>query len=146
MEFYVKETKPYDKRRKDSLITNLVISLIIFFIVFNNSDQYYGTIISVFVFIIQHYKSNRWNRFFITKIIFSDGITTVIYSDKNEKKELSDLKTTIRFEKKIAFSKIKNPYLAVFYKDDLIIKQFVVPDWTEKKIDEIIFLSSENKL
>lgn len=146
MEFYVKETKPYDKRRKDSLIMNLVISLIIFFIVFNNSDQYYGTIISVFVFIIQHYKSNRWNRFFIAKIIFSDGITTVIYSDKNGKKELSDLKTTIRFEKKIAFSKIKNPYLAVFYKDDLIIKQFVVPDWTEKKIDEIIFLSSENKL
>lgn len=146
MEINFREIKEYKKRHADSLLTNLVISLIIFLVVFASSNQYYAIAISVFFFIVQQYKSNRWDRYFISRIIISHDKITIEYSDKDEKKELSDFTSSIKFEKKLAFNKIKTPYLAVYHNNVIVIKQFVLPEWSEKKIDEVIYMMSENKI
>lgn len=146
MEINFKEIKGYKKQHTGSLVTNIAVSLVIFFVVIASSNQYYAIAISVFFFIVQQYKSNRWERYFISRIIISHDKITIEYSDKDEKKELSDFTNSIKFEKKLAFNKIKTPYLAVYHNNVIVIKQFALPEWSEKKIDEVIFMISENNI
>ncbi len=128
----------YSKRAKSSLTINIVVSIIIGLIVTVSSDIGWGFGIALFVFLVQYFKSDRWDKTFINSISFNNENVTIEYFDRETKNKLSGHVNEFTFKKQIALNRTRTAYLAVYQNKDLKIKQFEISDWTENKIDQVI--------
>ena len=129
----------YGKRAKSSLTTNLAVSIAIGLIVSATSDIGWGFGIALFVFLVQYFKSDRWDKTFVNSISIDNQNVTVDYYDRNTKKTLSGHLNNFIFKKKIsALNRTRTPYLTIYQNKDLQIKQFVIGDWTEDKMTEVV--------
>ena len=90
-------------------------------------------------FIIYFIKSPSRTRYLITHLTISDEQVVLKYLDKEQEIELFDSREAFRFKLKSTFaiSQYSTPFLAIYYKDKLIIKQFE-GEWTEDMFREVI--------
>ena len=132
------EPTSYLTRNKNSTIINLLFGLGIFVLITITSNWKYGSIISIVFLVIQYYKSSRWDKCFITEIIFNNDNVNIKYIETNQVIELIGHQTEFRFIKRIAFNSTKTLYLAVYFKNELLIKQFVIGEWNENIFDDVI--------
>ena len=63
---------------------------------------------------------------------------TISYKEENQAKGVAGNKNDFKLIKEIAFNRTRTAYLAVYYKGDLLIKQFEIEEWNEKVFDEVI--------
>jgi hypothetical protein len=138
--FNIKYAEPnsYKNRRKSAQIINILLSFAIFVIVAFNSDWKDGLFIALLILTVQYFKSIRWERYFIIQLNQKDDQIFILYKEQDQKKEISGHIKDFIFKKKIAFNRTKTPYLAVYYKNNLLIKQFEIGDWNEKEFDKVI--------
>jgi hypothetical protein len=136
--FKASEPSDYNDRSKKSQKINLLISSGIFVFVSLVSDWKYGLVISFIFFIVQYLKSSRWDKYFITFIEVGNEQIKIRYKEEREEKEIVGKNNDFNFKKEIAFNRTKTPYLGIYYKGSILIKQFEVGEWNEKKFDEVI--------
>jgi len=141
-DFNLKFTEPlgYNERRKSSKSLNILTSLGMFAFISILSDWKYGLVFGILDLTVQHFKSERWDKHFLTHLILKEDEIFILYKEENQDKEIIGPKKHFRFKKKLAFNKTKTPYLAVYYKNELLIKQFEIGDWNEKEFDKVIAL------
>ncbi len=130
--------KDYSKRAKSSLAINIVVSMTIGLVVTLSSDIGWGLGIALFVFIIQYFKSDRWDKTFIFKICFDNENVLIEYFNRETKNTLSGHMNEFTFKKQFALNRTRTAYLAVYQNNELKIKQFEISDWTESKMDQVI--------
>jgi hypothetical protein len=129
--------KTYGQRAKQSFITNLIISFVIGLLVAMFNDMRWGIGIGLFFFIVQYFKSDRWDKTFINNISFDQATTNIEYLNRDKTENLIGATAGFRIKKEIALNKIKTPYLAIYQNNELKIKQFAIGEWTEIKMDEL---------
>ncbi len=130
--------KDYIKRSNSSLIINIFISIVIGLLITLSTDKLWGFGIASFFFLVQFYKSDRWDKTFINIVSFHNENVTIEYFNRENQSRLSGHVNEFNFIKEIAFNKIRTPYLAVYQNGQLKLKQFEIGDWSESKIDEVI--------
>jgi hypothetical protein len=128
----------HSQREKNSLVTNIIISIVLGGIVAFTNNIYWGIGIGLFFFIIQYFKSDRWDKTFISNISFDPQKTNIEFSLRNKNENLNGETNEFKIKKEIAFNKTKTPYLAIYHNSELQIKQFEMGDWTETKMDEVV--------
>ena len=137
--FKTNEPKRYITRNIKSNIFNAIVCLILGLIIAKFSSGVSGAFFGCIVFIIQFFKSKRWDKYFIKSIALNENnLIEIIYQEESEEKELCGENRYFKFKKESAFNKTQTYYLAVYYKDELKIKQFEIGEWTTSKFDEII--------
>jgi hypothetical protein len=136
--------KDYSKRTKSSLAINIVVSMTIGLVVTLSSDIGWGLGIALFAFIVQYFKSDRWDKTFIFKICFDNENVLIEYFNRETKNTLSGHLNEFTFKKQIAFNRTRTAYLAVYQNNELKIKQFEISDWTESKMDQVINSFAKN--
>src|SRR5689334_9641391 len=119
----------FAKRTRGSLILNVSISAAIGLFVAPIRGWTYGVIIVLLFFIVQFFKSKRWDNTFIDKIVFDENNATINYTEENNMLKLHGNLSDFSFKKKITFNRTRTAYLAVYYTDSLKMKQFEVGDW-----------------
>lgn len=146
--FKTVEPSSYKKRNRNSQVLIFFISIGIFVIVTLTSYSWkYGLAISIFFLVVQYFKSSRWDKYFITHIETNNKQFVIKYKEKKIEKTVTGNITDFSFKKGNAFNKTRTVYLAIYYKDTLLLKQFEIGEWTEKIFDEIIhtFYCNVNK-
>jgi hypothetical protein len=138
--FNLKFTEPmgYNDRRKNSQKLNFLTALGLFAFISILSDWKYGLVFAIFDLTVQRFKSMSSDKHFLTHLILKDDEIYIEYKEENQNKEIIGPKKHFRFKKKLAFNKTKTPYLAVYYKNNLLIKQFEIGNWNEKEFDKVI--------
>jgi hypothetical protein len=136
----------FAKRTRESLMYNFIISAIIGLLVATTSRIINGILIGLLIYCVQYYKSKRWNKTFIDKIVFNEGNVTINYTEQNVPMNMEGSIDNFRFKKKtVLLNRTRTVYLAVYNSDSsLKIKQFEIGDWTEDKMNEV--LGSYNNL
>ena len=132
------EHKSYKEKIKNNLLLNLFISVIIMLLISNISNIIYGLVISLFLFIVQMYKSNNRDKYFIIELDISTDNVKLIYNNKDDLIEINDSKSFFDFKKKIAFNKTRTAYLEISYKEEKLLNQYEEGIWNEKEFDLII--------
>lgn len=145
MELIFNEPEKFNNRQKKSTLVIVMISILVFLIVSSSASWEYGIIIGIFVFIIQSYKSRRWDRFFIKKIRIENSDFHISYYDDKELKTTIGKCSDFKLKKETALNKTPTFYLAIYYKNNILLKQFEIGEWTNSKIDEIIKLFNESE-
>lgn len=140
--YEMREPSSYRERSNSSRRLNFVISAAIFALVSLGSDWKYGLAIAFVFWIVQHLKSSRWDKCFIVCIEKKEGQVTVRYKEGNQQQEITGSVDDFRLKKEIAFNRSRTVYLAIYYKESLLIKQFEIGDWNEEVFDEIIFATT----
>ncbi len=136
--FNLNESSSYLIRQEESLRLNLLISVTFFVLFTLFSNWEYGLIVSLFSFIIQLLKAYNRNTYFIKYLCVYDEEIILKYNKKTNNEYIRADRKYFMFKKKIAFNRTRTPYLAVYYKNDLLIKQFEIGDWNECEFDKII--------
>src|SRR6187402_420933 len=95
----------FAKRTNESLIRNLIISILFSLIVGLLSEWTSGLAIGLIVFLVQYFKSKRWDKAFIDKITFDENSTTINFTDENTPQILNGNLNDFLFKKKVAFNK-----------------------------------------
>lgn len=134
----VDEPKTYPERKKQSIIVNVIVTLLITFFISTISSWEYGLLIGLFFFCIQLFKSSRWDNNFITYLEIDDFNVKIQFKSRHQVHNLEGNLKDFSFKKKVAFNKTKTVYLAVYYKKELKIRQFEIGDWTEGKFEEVV--------
>jgi hypothetical protein len=125
-------------KKRHQLTIVIVVCIIFTLIVTASSNLFYGLIIGGIIFLIQFYKINRAYKYFILEILSDTEGVIVKYMSKNSAFTLNGDVSDFSFKKKIAFNRVKTPYLAVYYKGELKIEQFEEGDWNEQLFDKVI--------
>lgn len=136
--FKVVEPSNHKDRSRNSQRFNVLIAFGIFALVALLSDWKYGLIIAIVFFVVQYFKSSRWDKYFITDVIVNNEQAIIRYKEENKEKETTGNKNDFKLKKEIAFNKTRTTYLAVYYKGDLLIKQFEIGEWNEEVFDKVI--------
>ena len=136
--FETKEASSYGERSNSSQRINFLISAGIFAIVTLVSDWKYGLTLAFVFWIVQYFKSSRWDKYFITRIEKSAEHVTINYKEESHQKEISGSIDDFKIKKETAFNRTRTVYLAIYYKESMLLKQFEIGDWNEKVFDEII--------
>jgi hypothetical protein len=131
-------SKDYIKRSKSSLTINIFISIVIGLLITLATDKLWGFGIASFFFLVQFYKSDRWDKTFINIVSFHNENVTIEYFNRENQIRLTGHLNEFNFIKEIAVNKIRTPYLAVYQNGQLKLKQFAINDWSESKMDEVI--------
>jgi hypothetical protein len=134
----------FAKRTRESLVRNLTISIAIGLVVSFINGWIWGVGIATFFFIVQSFKSKRWDRTFIDKVVFDEGNVTISYTEQNNQKIIEGKLNDFNLKKEIAFNRTRTAYLAIYFLGSLKLKQFEIGDWSEYKMDELINLFKEN--
>ncbi len=139
-DFTLKVVEPlnHEDRSRNSQKYNVLITFGIFALVALFSDWKYGLIIAIFFFVVQYFKSSRWDKYFITDVIVNNEQVIIRYKEEKNEKETTGYKNDFKLKKEIAFNRTRTAYLAVYYKEDLLIKQFEIGEWSENVFDEVI--------
>jgi len=137
-ELKIEEPIAYKERKNRNYRFNLIIGFCFCLLVGILSKWIYAIFMSVFFIVVQNFKSDRWDKFFILNINIDNENLHLIYKKEDERIELEGLLSDFKFKKETAFSKVRTVYLAVYFKDRLLLKQFRIGDWNENKIDEFL--------
>lgn len=132
------EGETYKERMKKALFVSIVVSVGIGFVATITEDIIWGSIIALFIFIVQYLKFDLWNRTFILNISFDQSITSIDYLDRDKKKNISGATSEFILKKEFATAKTRKPYLSIYQNQKFRIKQPELGEWTENKMDEII--------
>src|SRR6185312_9806205 len=119
-----------------------VISTVVFALVIFKFDWVTATIAGAFIFIILMLKSVGWYRYFIYDISINSSEVMLDYSDKAGRKTIKDAPGFFKFKKRSTFGKTPDFYLAVYYKGNLLLKQYENGTWDKSKFDEVIQTAS----
>jgi hypothetical protein len=141
--FEINETKTHKERHRSSQIFNLSISIAIFILLTVTSNWYYGVIISGVFLIIQYFKSSRWDEYFILCINRAENNLHLKYKKQDEIKVIDGNIRDFVFKKETALNRTRTIYLAIYYENNLIIKQFENENWNEILMDEVITKTKE---
>ena len=76
----------------------------------------------------------KWEVFDAMKLSFPP----IIFKNSSSQVSLEGRIHEFSFKKKTAFRWNRTPYLAVYYKNELMISQYENDDWREKHFDQII--------
>ena len=128
----------YNDRSKKSQKFNVLIAFGLFAFVSVLSDWEYGLVIAIVFFAVQYSKSSRWDKYFITNLTLKNEQVFIRYKEENQDREKAGDKEDFKFKKEIAFNRTKTTYLSVYYKNNLLIKQFEIGEWNEKEFDKVI--------
>lgn len=146
-ELKIEEPISYKERVNRNYKFNLMIAFCFCLFVGILSKWVYAIFMSVFYVVIQNFKSDRWDKFFILSLRIDNEKVNLIYKKEDELIELTGLLHDFKFKKEtVTFSKIGTIYLAVYFQGRLLIKQFRVGDWNENKIDEFLEHTKSNAL
>jgi hypothetical protein len=140
--FEMGEPSNYEERGNSSKRFNFLISFGIFALVSLGSGWKYGLAIAFVFWFVQYIKSSRWDKYFIVCIEKKDGQVKVRYKEENQQKEIIGSIEDFKIKKEIAFNRSRTVYLAFYYKESLLLKQFEIGDWNEKVFDEIILATT----
>ena len=133
-----KEFPIYKLKIYNALKFNAFIAIFILIIVTIASNLIYGIIISFFFYSIQLFKSYRWHKYFIMEFKVDAEKALIRYREKNNVKEITGNKNDFKVNKNVAFNQTKTNYVTVYYKGNLIIKQFPSKEWTENILDKLV--------
>jgi hypothetical protein len=128
----------YKKRSTSSIVMIIIIAIVLSAIVSYISNIEYGIGFGVIFCVIQFLKSSRWDKYFIRSILMNSEEVEIVYTENGEEKKVKDSIGFFKFSKKSAISKTRIIYLAIYYKDSLIIEQSEQDGWNETKFDEIL--------
>jgi hypothetical protein len=128
----------YQKESYKSLIINSSISIVLALIVTLISDWTYGLGFGLLFFIVQFFKSGRWDKYYISSVVITSSEIELVYDDRGEKKIIKDDANLFEFKKKFAFSKSRIVYMAVYHKALLIVEQSENGGWNEEKFDKVL--------
>jgi len=133
-----KEKDNYQRRRSGSLLIILIFSGAAFIITTIFSNWQSGLGFFAVIFLVQYFKSESGDKYYITSIDIRYPNVEIAYDERGEKKNITGSISQFQFFKKNTISKTRVVYLAIYYDNNSIIKQFVGGDWDENKIDEVI--------
>jgi len=136
--FVVTEPSSYGERNRSSMKVNFLVSVAIFILVTVVSDWKYGLVLGFVFWVVQYFKSYRWDKSFITSIEHKDGQVMIKYKNENQQKEISGNIEDFKIKKETAFNRTRTVYLAIYFKNAPLLKQFEIGDWNEKVFDKII--------
>jgi len=145
MELIFNEPEKFNNRNNKSVIVIVMISVLVFLIVSSSTSWKYGIVIGLFIFVIQFSKSRRWDRFFIKKIKIENSDFHISYYDEKELKTTIGKCSDFKLKKETALNKTPTFYLAIYYKNNILLKQFEIGEWTNSKMDEIVKLFNESE-
>jgi hypothetical protein len=135
IDFAIAERRPYKERRKKAAVRIIfVVGGLLIFSLLLGHDILVVSVILLFIFITQMYKSDAADRFFIKNLWISNEDVKIIYEDKGTERIFSGNLTGMTIKKENGFRTV---YLSIYTENKLLLRQFIHGDWTEQKFDEI---------
>jgi hypothetical protein len=127
----------YSKRIGKNLLLYFLLSALLVILIYNKDSAFALGLGSLF-FLISLFRTRRANRYYINKITLNQDIYTISYLDIEKNLEISGLPSGFKIEQRHTFATNPTTYLAFYYNEKLIIRQYPIGEWTEDKFDEIM--------
>jgi hypothetical protein len=138
-ELNVVQSMTYFDLNKKSFFVIIVISCLIFLIVNYSSSWGYGLFLSSLFALYQYVTIISQHKYFINSIQFKNDDVKIDFIEKSIQRSVIGKSEDFHFEKKIALKKTRTVFLIIYFKNEIIIKQYENNDWTESLMDELIF-------
>ena len=136
----INEKRSYLERLNKGVRINLFICMLLFTLLFLAKDNFiFPLLASSFLFLVQLEKSIRFNKYLIYGVLVKKNILEIEFDEKGINKMIREDVNSLTIKKKSVFSLYsKTVYLEVKENDLLIVRQYNIGGWDERKFDEII--------
>lgn len=140
MHFEVKIDEPnlFTKRLLLSLRIVVIISIVIGIVISMSGNWLISISVGLVIFIIQGLKAYRWEKNFITYLGLHENNLTIKYKSELKCLSVSGAIKDFSIKKKKTFSRTATPYLSIYIRGNLIIKQFKNGGWDEALFDKVV--------
>lgn len=132
--------KTYKERIIEDIKGVLVILVIVFLVLLLFVKIFLAILLSGIITFIHFCEFVSWNRYYVTNLHIKEEIVEISYKDKDQIKNISGNQKDFHFKKKYVWYKLKSniPYLEVYYKNSLLLRQFESGDWKEPVFNKVI--------
>jgi hypothetical protein len=132
--------KTYKERIIEDVKGVLFILLFVFLVLLLFVKIFLAILLIGIITLIHLCEFVSWNRYYVTNLRIKEEMVEIIYKDKDQIKNISGNQNDFLFKKKYVWYKVKSniPYLEVYYKNSLLLRQFESGDWKEPVFNKII--------
>ena len=137
----VEDKDGYEKRSASSLRINFLLSGALALIWAFSAGQerwHWGIMAGVFLFLVNQVKAARADMYFIEKLTIDNNQVEIHYTIKGQVLEVKGDISDFKFKKKHTINRTATPFLQIQYKNEVVIKQYRIDDWTEEKFNDVI--------
>lgn len=131
-------TDSFKERRLRILKNSLLVSTVFAIVVGFTSGWFNGALISLFVFVIQYVKSMNSAYYFLESFQLLNKKINIIYLNKEKRIEVIGDISDFKIKRKFAFSRNREPYILIYFKKTLLLRQDAIDSWTERDFDLLV--------
>ena len=136
-EIKVKELRSYNQRIVRAFYVSLIMPALFFIPSIIQGRWVFGAIVSAVIFLLFFLPRQVRQLVFITSISARNGVLTIVYMDGNEQATISGKIEDFHFKLGGRYSR-QDFSLRVYYKDERILKQYQLGEWSTSKFNQIL--------
>lgn len=125
----------YNTVIKHTMGVVFLVSLGVFVLLCLMSGFWVALVFSLALLVIQGIGTVNDAKYILLTINIENNQVKVTYKQEGEDKQLQGPVTDFDMKKKMAFSRSRSPYLAIYYKNKLVVKQVVDMGFNVKETD-----------